>query len=62
MATMKAAVLVGPRSIEIQEREIPSVGPNEVLVNVKACGICSFERRLFTGEKEVHRLPGSSGA
>lgn len=51
MATMKAAVLVGPRKIEIQEREIPSVGPNEVLVNVKACGICSFERRLFTGEK-----------
>ncbi len=51
MATMKAAVLVGPRKIEIQEKEMPSVGLNEVLVNVKACGICSFERRLFTGEK-----------
>jgi L-iditol 2-dehydrogenase len=51
MATMRAAVLVGPCKIEIQEKEMPSVGPNEVLVNVKACGICSFERRLFTGEK-----------
>ncbi len=51
IATMKAAVLVGPRKIEIQERQIPSVGPSEVLVNVKACGLCSFERRLFTGEK-----------
>lgn len=36
METMKAAVLVGPRKIEVQEKEIPSVGPNEVLVNVKA--------------------------
>ncbi|MGE5572625.1 MAG: zinc-dependent alcohol dehydrogenase [Bacteroidota bacterium] len=53
MATMKAAVLVGPRKIEIQEREIPSVGPNEVLVNVKSCGICTFERRLFSGEKSI---------
>lgn len=64
MATMKAAVLVGPRKIEVQERQIPSVRPNEVLVNVRACGICSFERRLFSGEKSIGYpiVPGHEAA
>ncbi|MEA4884851.1 MAG: alcohol dehydrogenase catalytic domain-containing protein [Clostridia bacterium] len=53
MSTMKAAVLLAPGKIEIQEREMPSVGPNEVLVKVRACGICSFERRLYSGEKSI---------
>ena len=53
MGKMRAAVLIGPGKMEIQERDLPEVLPNEVLVNVKACGICSFERRLYTGDKKI---------
>jgi threonine dehydrogenase-like Zn-dependent dehydrogenase len=53
MESMKAAVLLAPGQIEIQERPIPKVRPHEVLVKVKACGICTFERRLYSGEKSI---------
>ncbi len=53
MERMRAAVLLGPEKMEIREKDVPTVRPNEVLVNVKACGICSFERRLYTGEKKI---------
>lgn len=32
---------------------MPAVRPHEVLVKVKACGICTFERRLYSGEKSI---------
>lgn len=51
--TMKAAVLLGPRHIEIQDRPMPTAEPHEVLVKVKACGICTFERRLYSGDKNI---------
>lgn len=53
MERMQAALLLGPGKMEIQQRDVPEVRPNEVLINVKACGICSFERRLYTGEKKI---------
>ena len=52
MELMKAAVLQGPKQIEVQEISRPKVRPQEVLVNVQACGICTFERRLYSGERK----------
>lgn len=36
---MKATVLVAPHRFELQERPVPTPGPEEALVRVRACGI-----------------------
>ena len=40
---MKAAVLVGAERIEVQERDIPKIGSNELLLRVKAVGVCGSD-------------------
>lgn len=49
---MKALVLVGTSQFEIRDVPIPRVAPDEVLVEVKACGICG---------SDVHGMDGSTG-
>jgi len=46
---MKAVELAGPRRVRVVEREVPRPGSGEVLVRVKACAVCTLERRLYTG-------------
>lgn len=40
---MRAAVLKGPRKIELEEVPMPKVGVNDVLVKVEACGVCGSD-------------------
>lgn len=49
---MKALVLTAPNQFELQERPIPAVGPDDVLLKVAACGICG---------SDVHGMDGSTG-
>jgi len=49
---MKALVLVEYNALEYTDVPDPSAGPGEVLIAVKACGICG---------SDVHGLDGSSG-
>ncbi|MFW9875740.1 MAG: zinc-binding dehydrogenase [Candidatus Thorarchaeota archaeon] len=44
---MKAAVFHGPRDIRTEEVEKPEINENEILVNVKACGICGSDLHLY---------------
>mgnify|MGYP000913352244 CR=1 FL=1 len=44
---MKAAVYHGPRDIRIEEVPTPVPGPNELLVAVKACGICGSDLHTY---------------
>lgn len=44
----KAAVIVGPRKVEIREITIPEPGPGQVLIRQKACAICTLEQRIYT--------------
>ena len=37
--TMKAPVLIAPLRFEVLERPVPSLGDEDVLVRVRACGI-----------------------
>lgn len=37
---MKSAVFYGKHDIRIEEHEMPAVGPRDVLIRVKACGVC----------------------
>ncbi len=47
---MKAAVLQKPGEFIIEDMEIPSVKPDEILVKVKACGICTSELDMWEGK------------
>lgn len=49
----KAAVLVSPEQLEIEEREIQSVMPEEALVEVAYCGICGTDMAIYSGKYKV---------
>ncbi len=40
---MRQSVLVGPRQSRVEEVPVPTVGREDVLVRVKACGVCASE-------------------
>lgn len=44
---MRAAVLTRPGVLELQERPIPEIGPDEALVRVSYVGICGSDMALF---------------
>lgn len=46
---MKAAIFTGPKQIEIQEVELPALKPDQILVKVKAVGLCTWEQRFYKG-------------
>ena len=50
---MKAAVLLGPKDLKIKEVNKPDIGHGEVLVRIEACGICTLEQRLFSGNQKI---------
>jgi threonine dehydrogenase-like Zn-dependent dehydrogenase len=47
---MKAVVLKKAYTLEVEEVPKPSLEPDEVLVEVKACGICGSDLRYYQGE------------
>lgn len=46
-ATMRAAVLTGPATINLQEWPVPVPGPDEVLVRVGAVGVCGSDVHYY---------------
>jgi len=50
---MKAAVLMSPLKLEVKEVEKPEISKNEVLIKVKACGICTTDRRWYSGVSKI---------
>lgn len=49
---MQALVLVASNRLEVQDRPLPRLGDDELLVKVAACGICG---------SDVHGMDGSTG-
>ena len=47
---MKAAVLKAKQELKVENVPKPELGSDEVLVRVKACGICGSDIRYFMGE------------
>lgn len=47
MSAMKAAVLQRPGEIRVEERQIPEPGPGEVLVRVRAVGVCGSDVHYY---------------
>ena len=50
---MKAAVLHAPKDLRIEEVEMPTAGVGEVVVKVKATGVCPTDLRKYMGASEV---------
>jgi threonine dehydrogenase-like Zn-dependent dehydrogenase len=44
---MKAAVFYGIKDVRTEEVEKPEIQENEILINVKACGICGSDLHLY---------------
>ncbi len=43
MPTMKSVLTAGPGKIEVAEIERPAPGPRDVLLRIRACGICGTD-------------------
>ncbi len=43
MATVRAAVLVKPRTLEAREFARPAIGLDDALLRIEACGICGSD-------------------
>ncbi len=59
---MKAAVLYqagGP--LQIEELEKPTIGDEEVLIKVAACGVCHTDLKYITRGRDPYVLPGIVG-
>jgi len=55
---MKAAVLhQAGYPLTIEEVETPVPGAGEMLIQVKACGVCHTDLHLAAGERRLHKLP-----
>lgn len=48
---MQSAVFYGKHDLRVEEYEMPKVGPKDVLIQVKACGICGTDVHIYEGDK-----------
>ena len=52
---MKAAVIYKEKDVRVEHLPKPKVGSKEVLVRVKACGVCPSDLRFYTGDKKIEK-------
>lgn len=45
----RITIFTGPGGLEVREIKLPPLGPRQVLVKVKACALCTWEQRFYTG-------------
>ena len=48
---MKAAVLEGPRRIEVKEVPVPEAREGEIQIKVSACGVCGSDVHMWKAGK-----------
>jgi 2-desacetyl-2-hydroxyethyl bacteriochlorophyllide A dehydrogenase len=58
---MKIAILTGPKEFQFQEEELPTLLPDEVLVQVAACGVCTSELDMWEGKAGGQMYPRYPG-
>lgn len=52
--TVRAAVMVQPGEIEIQEFPFPELEEDAVLLKVEMCGICGTDKHTWRGETKQY--------
>ena len=48
---MKSAMFYGKHDLRIEEAPKPVLGPHDVLIQVKACGVCGTDVHIYEGDK-----------
>lgn len=48
---MKSAVFYGKHDLRVEDHPVPTLGPEDVLVQVKACGICGTDVHIYEGDE-----------
>lgn len=48
---MKSAVFYGKHDLRVMQWDMPEVGAEDVLIQVKACGICGTDVHIYEGDK-----------
>lgn len=51
----KQAFLYGPKDLRVEEVELPALKPDQILIKLKACGICGSDVECFEGESAEGR-------
>ncbi len=54
---MKAAIFDGPKAMHVGDWHTPQPGPGEVLVSVKAAGICAGDMYIYQGKNPYATYP-----
>lgn len=52
--TARAAVLAGPKTIELRDFPLPAIGADDALLRIEACGICGTDYEQYHGEVPPH--------
>ncbi|MFR4009042.1 MAG: alcohol dehydrogenase catalytic domain-containing protein [Christensenellales bacterium] len=58
---MKAVTITDIEKVELREYPMPTVGENDVLIQIKACALCTMEQRIYLGKKDVGGYPVTAG-
>jgi len=63
VVVMRAACLSGPRDVSVSEVAEPTPAPDEVLVRIRACGLCASDLNAWRGVPgiEYPLAPGAPG-
>ena len=48
---MKSAVFYGKHDLRVENSPMPKVDPEDILIQVKACGICGTDVHIYEGDK-----------
>lgn len=48
---MKSAVFYGKHDLRVENSPMPKVGPEDILIQVMACGICGTDVHIYEGDK-----------
>ena len=57
---MKAAVFYGKEDLRVEERKMPAVTGNQVLIKIRACGICGTDMHIFDGDEGAAPTPAGT--
>ncbi len=52
--SVRAAVLVKPKTLEAREFARPAIGPDDALLRIEACGICGSDYEQYEGAQPQH--------
>jgi 2-desacetyl-2-hydroxyethyl bacteriochlorophyllide A dehydrogenase len=54
---MKAAVFYEPYKLKVENIDTPKIGPHEVLIKVKYCGVCGTDYHIYNGTFSIGNRP-----